>query len=280
LAPLVAILYSGLMLVGLRIIIQRHVLSVATPFLLMTIAATTCVLVLSFIVKPVFRDLKQGKSIIREHWRYGRWALGAQALTWVPTSAFIWGAGAWRSMSEAGELRALFNLAQPLQQMLSALQLILLPHAARTLSAKGWAAVKRSIWSITALATALALAYWGVFLAAAPFAVHMLYSGKYLNLTYLIPPMALASLTWSFCVGPIIGFRVCGRPSQVFAVNIVMNGAAVLLGLPLLFLYGPFDAMASLAVSGMCSALLALFLLRKYDRARPAGSFDLVSGTE
>jgi O-antigen/teichoic acid export membrane protein len=272
--PAVAFLYSALTLIGIKFLIGFRMLSAATPLLVLGCVACICSVALALFVKPTVRRGSNGGAIARQLWSYGRWALGAQVLTWAPMNVLISTTGLWFGMDQAGSLKALFNFSMPLQQILGALQLNLLPHAARTFSRDGWNGVKRNVRWVTAAFAALALCYWAPLLVAAPKAVHALYGGKYLDIVDLIPLLALSSTASAIAWGPIIGFRAIQRPSAVVIVFLVMNGLAVLIGVPVTRFAGARGAVIAMAASAIVSVVVAFWLVgqfsRKTTRSEPA----------
>jgi O-antigen/teichoic acid export membrane protein len=269
--PAVALLYCVLTLTGIALLIKFNLLSAASPLLVLGVVGGICSVALGLFVKPTLRRGGDHRAIARQLWSYGRWALGAQVLTWAPMNVLISTTGLWFGMGQAGSLKALFNFSMPLQQILGALQMNLLPHAARTFSRDGWNGVKKNVRWVTASFAALALCYWAPLLVAAPRAVHALYGGKYADIVDLIPLLALSSIASAIAWGPIIGFRAIQRPSAVVKVFLVMNGLAVLIGVPVTRIAGVRGAVTAMAASAIVSVVVAFRLVGQFSRKAAGG---------
>ena len=163
----------------------------------------------------------------RRHWRYGRWALGANAMMWIPINAFYPILSKFGGLAQAGELKALMNFAAPMLQACAALHTLMIPYSSRVLENRGGAGVSVLLKRMTLLCVAFAVPYWIVLLLFRGPAFRMLYSGRYTEVAYLLPVVALASIagqrifrpvdcvavpavsTFDFCLG--FGFKLrCG----------------------------------------------------------------------
>ena len=69
------------------------------------------------------QDAPSALDIGLRHWRYGRWALGANAMMWIPIHLVYPLLSRYSGMAQAGELQALKNLASPMLQTCAALSL-------------------------------------------------------------------------------------------------------------------------------------------------------------
>jgi len=265
---LVALVYSGCILMGLGFIIRGHHLTPTSPFLLMAIASIFCAGILKTFSRHHCNQPHRGEEVASLHWSYGKWALLSQILTWAPANVLIWSAGLSHGTSHAGELKAIFNLVLPLQQILTALQLIILPYCARVVSRNGIAAIKKEVPRITALFAIISASYWLPLWCFAPQLLHFVYRDSYAELASQIPLLAVTSIASSVSWGPIIGFRAAQQPSAVLVTYLVMNGSAVALGIPCLWIASTRGAMLSLAVAATASVPTAFFLYRQLINLR------------
>jgi O-antigen/teichoic acid export membrane protein len=202
----------------------------------------------------------------RRHWRYGRWALGANAMMWVPINLFYPLLSRFSGMAEAGELKALMNFAAPMLQACAALHTLMLPYSARVLQARGSAGVSVILRRMTLLCVGCAVPYWVVLLLFQGPAFRMLYSGRYTEVAYLLPVVALASVAGSAFFGPSIVLRSMESPGLIFASVSVSSGVAVAVGIPLTRAWGLRGAVWSIVLSEALAFVAAVVLLQMKAR--------------
>ena len=83
------------------------------------------------------------------------------------------------------------NLVLPLQQTQAALTLLFLPYAARIHGQEGSAGANVVNHRITMFVVASALAYWATIIPLRTTVFQFLYSGKYMEVAYLVPVVAI-----------------------------------------------------------------------------------------
>jgi hypothetical protein len=165
-----AILYCVLNLGGLAFLYQHNRISTLSVFLLMGLGSLcTSILLLPYLASRLApsQNAPSLADTWRRHWRYGGWALGANAMMWVPINAFYPLLSRFSGLAEAGELKALMNFAAPMLQACAALHTLMLPYAARVLRERGRAGVSVILRRMTLLCVACAVPYWAVGLSHA-----------------------------------------------------------------------------------------------------------------
>jgi O-antigen/teichoic acid export membrane protein len=261
-----ALLYCALTIGGLAVVYQRGLLSTFTALLLMGLGALGASVVLLAYLN--FRLPKDQESptiadIWVRHWRYGRWALGANAMMWIPINAFYPLVSKFGGLAQAGELKALMNFASPMLQTCAALSSLMLPYAARVMSQRGPDGVNVIFRRMTLLCTACAIPYWAVLVVFEKPVFRLLYSGRYMEVAYLMPVVALASIAGSAFFGPSIVLRSLEAPKLVFAAVSVSSCAAVAAGIPLTHAFGVRGAVWSIVISEALAFVAAVALLRR-----------------
>jgi O-antigen/teichoic acid export membrane protein len=262
-----AILYCILTMGGLALVYQHsHRLSPLAAFLLMGfggLGASLALLVYLRSKLPQTPDAPTLGDTWRRHWRYGRWALGANAMMWVPINAFYPILSKFSGMAQAGELKALMNFAAPMLQACAALHTLLLPYSARVLEQRASDGVSVILRRMTLLCVACAIPYWIVLLLFRGTAFRMLYSGRYTEVAYLLPVVALASVAGSAFFGPSIVLRSLEAPRLIFAAVTVSSLISVLIGIPLTRTWGVGGAVWSIVLSETLAFVAAVVLLRR-----------------
>jgi O-antigen/teichoic acid export membrane protein len=271
-----AVLYCILTMGGLALVYQyRHHLSPLAAFLLMGFGGLASSLVLLAHLRTRLRQSHYAPSVAeawRRHWRYGRWALGANAMMWIPINAFYPILSRFSGMAQAGELKALMNFAAPMLQACAALHTLLLPYSARVLERRGSDGTSIVLRRMTLLCVACAVPYWVLLLVLRGPAFRLLYSGRYTEVAHLLPVVALASVVGSAFFGPSIVLRSLEAPRLVFAAVSVSSLVSVLIGVPLTRAWGVGGAVWSIALSESLAFVAAVILLRR-ESQKSSGPF-------
>jgi len=268
-----AVLYCILIMGGLALVYQHsHSLSPLAAFLLMGFSGLGASLPLLVYVRSKLPKTAEAPSLMdtwHRHWRYGRWALAANVMMWVPINAFYPILSKFSGMAQAGELRALMNFAAPMLQACAALHTLLLPYSARVLEQRPSDGVRVILRRMTLLCVVCAIPYWIVLLLFRGTVFRVLYSGRYTEVAYLLPVVALASVAGSAFFGPSIVLRSLEEPRLIFAAVTVSSLTSVLIGIPLTRAWGVGGAVWSIVLSETLAFVAAVVLLR-----RKAGGVD------
>lgn len=202
----------------------------------------------------------------RRHWRYGRWALAGYAMMWIPANIFYPLVGSFSGMAQAGQLRALMNFASPVLQISAALSPLLLPYAARVLKQQGCAGANLLAGRITFLYVSGAVAYWALLLLFEKPAFRALYSGRYVEVAYLLPVVALGSVFCSAFFGSATALRAMESPASVFTAVTISNCISLAIGVPVTRALGVRGAVWSIALSEALAFVMVVVLLRRKVR--------------
>ena len=264
-----ALLYCALTIGGLAVVFKHGLLSTFSALLLMGFGGLVSSVVLLTYLGLRLPSGQNAPSLLdtwRRHWRYGRWALGANAMMWIPINAFYPLLSKFSGMAHAGELKALMNFAAPMLQTCAALSSLMLPYSARVLSERGGAGVSVVLRRMTLLCVFCAIPYWVVLLVFKGPAFRMLYSGQYSEVAYLLPIVALASVFGSAFFGPAIVLRSMESPRLVFTAVSVSSCISIAIGVPLTRALGVGGAVWSIALSEALAFVAAVVLLRRKAR--------------
>jgi O-antigen/teichoic acid export membrane protein len=200
------------------------------------------------------------------HWRYGRWALAGYAMMWIPANIFYPLLGSFSGMAQVGELKALMNFASPLLQTYAALSPLLLPYTARVLKQEGCAGASFLTGRITLLYVSGAVAYWALLLSFKGPAFRTLYSGRYMEVAYLLPVVALGSVFSSAFFGSGTALRAMESPASVFTAVCISNCISLAIGVPATRVLGVRGAVWSMALSEALALVMVVVLLRRKVR--------------
>jgi O-antigen/teichoic acid export membrane protein len=269
-----AFIYSTLVLVGLYFVYRRALLSPLSAFLLIGAGALVTGTVLMFALRsglsgsgpsPALREAWQ------RHWRYGRWALASCIAGWLPSYIYFPLLSSFKGMAQTGQLKALMNLTMPFEQMKGALLMLFLPYAARVMAQQGKAGARVLGTRLTLFSIAGAVAYWAVIIPLHKPVFQILYSGRYMEVVYLLPALALGQIFWSATFGPAVALRAMESPASVFAALGFATVASLMIGVPATWFFGLNGAIWGSNLADILS-FVALFVVLRHKLAAHTSS--------
>jgi len=266
-AAIGAFIYCVLVTGGLFVAYKRALISPFSAYLLMAIGALgTGLFLLSQVNKALPPDSEAGPTAAqawRKHWEYGRWALAVSVVTWIPYYMYYPLVSYFGGMAQAGQLRALMNLSLPMEQSYTALSILFLPYSARICREKGIQSSGPLVRRITALFIFGALAYWAVLIPLKGLVFHVLYGGKYLEVTPLIPYVALGTTLWSAAFGPAILLRAIESPDSIFYARIVASVLSLVVGVPATRSFGLWGVVISIIIANLAAFFISMYILQR-----------------
>jgi len=247
----------GSMLIGLLWLAHAGRLSLQTSFVLMAATSLAASLFMVFGLRSPQQSAVAPPTmneVAAVHWQYGRWALGAGALTWLQTSIYYLLLPQFASVAATGALKAVMNLVLPVLHGYTALSMVLLP----TLSQAGSGAVLRSRLRLALpLFLMPALAYCSLATLYHRQVFAWLYAGQYSDVAWLFPiaaPMVIAS---GVSTVYSTALRAVQRPDRVFWSYALASGATLTIGVLLTARYHLLGAVLGLTLSYTILAALA-----------------------
>ncbi len=276
LAPARAAVGAGIYCVvvtgGLFVVYRQGWLSPFTAFALMAVGALFTSMYLLFHVRTTLTAEEAGPKLRHtwdRHWDYGRWALATSAATWIRYYMYYPLLSAFKDLTQAGQLRALMNLALPLEQSYPALACLFLPYAARLHGEEGTAGARTLTRRITLLYVGGAVLYWLAVIPLKGPVFHLLYRGKYLEVSYLLPYVAAETILWSAAFGPTIVLRGMESPASVFYARCAASVLSLAVGVPLTLIYGLWGCVLGIVFSNAAALLFAWYMLHRKVTAIP-----------
>jgi O-antigen/teichoic acid export membrane protein len=197
----------------------------------------------------------------KKHWNYGKWALGTCIVGWIPTYVYIPLVGKFSGLAVTAELRALMNLGGPVLQTYAALSMLFLPYAARVQGESGRHGSLALTRKLTALFVAGAIAYWMVLIPLRRPLFALLYAGKYMDASSLLPLFAAETIIWSAALGPAIVLRAMEYPRSLFFANGAASIVAIVFGIPATRYFGLRGVIWSMVVANLLYVAVAFILL-------------------
>ncbi len=182
LEPRLAALGGGLyLLVHLPLailLLHANLLDATTAFLAMAAAGLLAAEVIRSRLKAGTKRNAKPEEVRNLHWSYGRWALLAGLLSWVPANIFYLLLPAFHGLETAAQFKALMNLLMPILHFNGALGQLLVPGMVRVLSTDK---LRRFALISLAVLVAFALTYWLLLAAVGKNLMDGMYGGKYID---------------------------------------------------------------------------------------------------
>lgn len=213
--------------------------------------------------------LKTEPGYWREHWKYSRWVLATALVYQFMHQGYYWLVAGFLSVRDVADLKAMYLLIAPVEQVIISLSFIVLPALAARYAA-GNIDGFLSIWKRYALGmSGLTLGFALAVRVAGARLMHLLYAGKFDGLAPLLFVLALVPLLTG--IGNTFGdaIRAAERPRLVFFAFVSSAIATFVLGLPLVISMGLRGAVYGMLLSGAAYAG-ALTLAFRFYLHRPA----------
>jgi O-antigen/teichoic acid export membrane protein len=261
-----AFIYSAVVLAGLYLVYRRALLSPLSAFLLIGAGALVTGIILIIALQRGLSGNGPAPAVSEawgKHWRYGRWALASCIAGWLPSYIYFPLLSSFTGMQASGQLKALMNLTMPFEQMKGALLMLFLPFAARVMQQDGKAGARILGVRLTLASTAGAILYWAVIIPLHKPVFQVLYSGRYMDVAYLLPALALGQVFWSATFGPALALRAMESPSSVFAALGVATAASLVVGVPLTWFFGLRGAIWGSNAADFFSLAALIFMFRR-----------------
>ncbi|WP_397547484.1 oligosaccharide flippase family protein [Rhodothermus marinus] len=175
-------LYLGLYLGSAYFVRQLGWLNAASALLLMGSAALGAAESMRYGLNRTLSEKSElapaVQQVRRLHWHYGRWALVAGLLSWLPMNIYYFLLPWFYDLESVARLRALFNLALPVLHLNAALTTLAIPLFARVRASEP-ARTPRLLRGLLLLLSGFTLmAGLGLYVLS-DFLVDMLYDGKF-----------------------------------------------------------------------------------------------------
>jgi len=283
-----SVFYCVLVTSGVFIVYWAGWLSAFTAFMVMGLASLVSgvVMVFQLLAKldPATSELHL-RDVWGKHWEYGKWALGACVVSWIPNYVYIPLVSSFSGMAAAGELRALMNFSSPLLQTFAALSMLFLPYAARLQGTEGRRGASVLCRRLAFLFVGAGVLYWSILIPLRQPLFQLVYRGKYMQSSYLVPFFALETTLWCAALAPAILLRAMESPRSLFFANAAASVIALAIGIPATRHYGLPGVVWSMILANFLYMVVAYFLLfrkvatLKVVDLKPAGFLQTDEGS-
>jgi O-antigen/teichoic acid export membrane protein len=258
--------YCLLVVSGLFLVYRLGRLSAFSAFLVMGFAALVGGIIMAFQLNAKLEPATARmhlRETWKKHWGYGKWALGTCIVGWIPTYVYIPLVSKISGLVVTAELRALMNLGGPVLQTYAALSTLFLPYAARVQTEEGRQGSRALTRKLTALFVVGATAYWIVLIPLRRPLFDLLYAGKYMDASSLLPLFAAETIIWSAALGPAIVLRAMEYPRSLFFANAAASVVAIVFGIPATRYFGLPGVVWSMVLANGLYVVIAFILLER-----------------
>ncbi|MDP9380637.1 MAG: hypothetical protein M3Q29_10920 [Chloroflexota bacterium] len=264
-------IYTAALLLGVLGLRSGGRLSPATAYLFMGLAsAVACAAVWNRLRRT--RNATGGAAptghgsdvatVVRDHWRYGRWLAGGALLSLASTHAPVLLAARMLGLEAAGVLRAMQVFMLPMVQVILALGLLGLPVLSRQHAEGDTSRMRASGMALTAGLTLFAVLYEVVLFLGADTLQRILFGQKYADAAWLIPIFGLVPVFTAIVTGYSLMLRAVQRPEYYLIAHGVAAPVALLASLALIRSWGLGGAAASVVIANAAFALVVYVLYR------------------
>ncbi len=271
--------YAAVVVLSLFTLYFTRSLNPFTAFITIAAAGTVAGFVMMALIRPEFdapAATAQMRTILSQHWVYGRWVIVTALVYWLSWQAYTFIVAAELGFEDVAALRALQNFVLPLSQFVTSLSLLAIPAASGKFASNDRKAFRLTIFRISLLFVAAGILYFVVLSLAGPPLVGFVYKGKYVQFAKLLPWLALSGAFVAAAQGPCIALRAMQVPSDVFIGYTVAACFTVATGFSLTRYWGLAGAAVGMAAASFCFLVTAIYRYRlrlrrlsQDDQARP-----------
>jgi O-antigen/teichoic acid export membrane protein len=242
---------------------------ILSGFTVFAIAAVAWIVAAIFLTRELPGSAAAGDSFTdgepgywSEHWKYSRWVLVTALVFQLTNQMYYWLSAGILSVKETGDLRAMYNLVGPVDQVLIAMSFLVLPMMSRRAALRGVEGVL-PVWKAYCAGS---LVVTGGFAACVNLVgkpvMHFLYAGKFDDVAPLLGMLALLPVIMTIGNSMNAALKAMEKPNFVFYAYVCSGSTTVLLGVPLVTRFGLRGVVDGLLLSAAAYTVsLAAFFL-------------------
>jgi O-antigen/teichoic acid export membrane protein len=185
-----------------------------------------------------------------EHWKYARWVFVTALVFQFTTQAYYWLAAGILNVGEVANLRAMYNIVTPIEQVLSAAALLVLPVMAHRYASRRTEGLL-PVWKGYVFGSVIATGGFSLLiLVLGRRGMHLLYGGKFDDISVLVILLSLLPLFMSVGNTMNAALKAMEKPQAVFYAYAISGASTFAVGIPLILHWGLRGAVLGMLVSG------------------------------
>ncbi len=266
--PAVALFGSTLYAIVLIALLfaARHIerLTPQLGFSLMAVAGLVC-LVSIF----AWLDLKDGVAVewpqlVAANWQFGKWLIASAMLIAVSSQASIFLAGSLLGLSEAGVIRALQTIIQPMLLSIAALSALVTPMVSRDFSTGKMIRFRRRIFFQSLALAGGALLFEVILLVFHRQIDILFYNGKLAAYSSLIPVWGIIPVILALTSGLQVAFQAAQRTQAMLYGALLWVGVSFGLGIIMTHRAGIWGTSVSAVIGYSILGIVLWLIFRRW----------------
>jgi len=203
-----------------------------------------------------------------EHWKYSRWVLVTALVFQFTTQAYFWVVAGFLSVRNVAELRAMYNLALPVDQIFGAITLLVLPQMALQFAAQEFGQLRHSWRQCSLMFLGISSAFALVVgLGSLPL-LHVVYGGKFDSVAPLLRWYVLLPVVMGLGNAANAALKAIEKPQAVFYAYLTSGAATFAVGVPLVVYLGLRGAVYGMLLSGASYAAVLAVSFHRFSRLK------------
>lgn len=198
-----------------------------------------------------------------EHWKYARWVLATAFVFQLVNQAYYWLVAGLLSVQQVGELRAMYILIAPSDQIFIALNLLILPAMSLLYASKQRQELVVLWKKFGGLMVSINVLYAACISRFGRQLVHDAYGGKFDDVSALLLLFALFPVVMSIGNCLNVALKSLERPDLVFRSYVVSGVTTAVLGIPLVRHLGLRGAVYGMVLSAVTYTVTMAFGLTR-----------------
>jgi len=219
----------------------------------------------------IHKDKELMVDVLNNHWKYGKWASGTAALSWIPCNVFILFLALWGGLEASAAYKALINLVLPILHVVTASGAVMLPILVEK---RGLKEFRRLILYFSFPYILGPLLYFIFIRVFGDSMIHILYNGKYIEYVNLLWLIGIIPIVFAMVNLSVIVLQALELPHIIFRAHLISSVIVFTLGLLIVKVWGVYGAMVGwlIAYLAIGSNLVSKFFLNKLN-----STYNLIS---
>lgn len=243
-------------------------ISIFNVFIVFGLSSFIAAIILSW---SVFKVREKNKStvnvkiIVYKHWRLGKWLLGSSLVGWISSSIYYPLVAVFSGLEATAALKAIDNLLLPMQQVITALSLVIIPKVANQFNGSNIYLREVAI-KLTGFFSGFVILYLLTIYLFKDIFIRFLYGADstYLQFLWLLPLIGSILIARAVAdLGIGVSLRIIERFDILFKTSVANSLVTVTFGIFLIWKYGILGAGVGIAVGSILQVLIAYFYFQK-----------------